>query len=76
MLFFIRGIIKRYIIYSFFGAIIASFFLAIVRDSDASFNCPARIKTFSIIFPASIFSSVRAIDRFFAALSASAKSLF
>ena len=60
--------------YLFFGAIIASFSLIIIRDSDVSFSCPAKIEALSITFPASTLNPARAIDRFFAVLSASAKS--
>jgi hypothetical protein len=62
-------------VYSFFNVIIASFFLGIIRDKDTFFSYPARIKAFFIIFPASTLSPASAVDRFFAVLSASAKSL-
>ena len=75
VLFFIWGVIRRYIIYSFSGAIIAFFSLIITRNSDAFFSCPARIETPFIVFLISTFSSAKAIDRFSAVFSASAKSL-
>jgi hypothetical protein len=61
--------------YSFFNAFIASSFLSIIRNKDASFNCPAKIETLFIIFPASTLNPARAVDRFFTIFSASAKSL-
>jgi hypothetical protein len=61
--------------YSFFNVIIAFFFLSIIRDKDVFFNYPIRIKALSITFPASIFSPVKAVDRFSAIFSAFAKSL-
>jgi hypothetical protein len=61
-------------VHSLFGAIIAFFFLVITRDNDASSNCPAKIETLFIAFPALMLSPVRAIDRFSAVLSASARS--
>jgi hypothetical protein len=62
-------------VYSFLGAIVISFFLAITRDSDISSNCPARIEALSVAFLISTLSPVKIIDRFSAVLSASAKSL-
>jgi hypothetical protein len=71
----VRGIIRQYIIYSFFGVITAFSFLIIIRDKDTFFSCPARIEVLFVTFPALTFSSVRAIDRFFAVFSAFAKFL-
>jgi hypothetical protein len=68
-------IVRRHIIHSLFGAIIASFSLAIIRDSDASSSCPARIETLSVVSPALTLSPARAVDRFSAVFSASARSL-
>jgi hypothetical protein len=76
VLFLILGVIRWHMVYSFFGVIIAFFSLAIIRDSDVFFSYPARIEARFVAFLASTLSSVRAIDRFSAALSASAKSLF
>jgi hypothetical protein len=60
--------------YSFFGTITTSFSLAIIRDSDVSFNYPARIEALFIAFLVSTFSPVRTVDRFFAVFSTFAKS--
>jgi hypothetical protein len=68
-------VIKWHIVYSFFGVIIVSFSLAITRDSDISFSCPARIEALSVVFSVSTLSPAKAVDRFFAVLSASVKSL-
>jgi hypothetical protein len=62
-------------IHSFFSVIIISSSLAIIRDSDAFSNCPARIKTLFIVSPVSTLNPARTIDKFSAVLSASAKSL-
>jgi hypothetical protein len=62
-------------VHSFFGAIIVSFSLAIVRDSDTFFSCPARIEALFVASPASTLSPVRVIDRFSVVLSVFAKSL-
>jgi NADH:ubiquinone oxidoreductase subunit 6 (subunit J) len=62
-------------VYLIFNAITASFSLAIIRDRDTFFSCPAKIETFSIVSSVFILTSARAIDRFFAVLSASAKFL-
>jgi hypothetical protein len=55
--------------------ITAFFFLAITKNKDASSNYPARIETLSVASPAFIFISARAVDRFSAVLSASARFL-
>jgi hypothetical protein len=60
--------------HSFLSAITASFFLAIIRDSDAFSNCPARIEALSVAFPVSTLNPAKAVDKFSAVLSASAKS--
>jgi hypothetical protein len=62
-------------VHSFFNAIAASSSLIIIRDNDVSSSCPARIEALSVAFPVLTFSPARAIDRFFAVFSASAKSL-
>jgi hypothetical protein len=62
--------------HSFLSVIVISFFLAITKDSDASFSCSAKIETFSVAFLISTLSPARVIDRFSVVLSASAKSLF
>jgi hypothetical protein len=62
-------------VYSFFGAFIASFFLGIIRDKDAFFNYSARIEALSVTFLVSTFSSARTVDRFSAVFSAFIKSL-
>jgi hypothetical protein len=61
-------------VYSFFSVTIVFFSLGIIRDKDASSNCSAKIEILSVIFPASTLSPARAVDRFSAILSASAKS--
>ena len=61
--------------YSLPGALVAFFSFNSIRDKDASSNCPARIKVFSVISPASIFSPAKTADRFFIVFSASSKSL-
>jgi hypothetical protein len=70
-----REATRRYIIYLFFNVITASSSLIIIRDKDIFSNCPAKIETLSVIFPVLTFSPARAVDRFSAILSASAKSL-
>jgi hypothetical protein len=61
-------------IYLIFDAIAASFFLVITKDRDAFSNCPARIETLFIIFPASRLIPAKAVARFSAVCSASARS--
>jgi hypothetical protein len=63
-------------VYSFFDTIIASFSLAITRDSDVFFSCPAKIETLFIAFLALTLSPARAVDRFSAVFSTFAKSFF
>jgi hypothetical protein len=63
-------------IYLIFDIIAASSSLAITRDKDAFFSCPARIETLFVVFPVFMLISVKAVDRFSAVLSASAKFLF
>jgi hypothetical protein len=62
-------------VYLTFGVIAISSSLIITRDKDAFFSYPARIEALSVAFPAFRLIPARAIDRFFAVLSASAKSL-
>jgi hypothetical protein len=61
--------------YSFSVAFIASSSLGSIRDRDTFFNYPVKIEALSITFPVSTFSPVKTADRFFAVLSAFAKSL-
>ena len=61
-------------VHSFFGATVISFSLIIIKDSDTSFSCPAKIEAFFVVSPISTLNPARAIDRFFAVLSAFAKS--
>jgi hypothetical protein len=62
-------------VHSFLSATVVPSSLAITRDSDAFSSYPARIEALSIASPASTLSPARAIDKFSAVLSASAKSL-
>jgi hypothetical protein len=75
VLFLVLGVIKWYMVHSFFGVTVIPFFLIIIRDSDISFNCPARIEALFIAFSVSIFSPAKAVDRFSVILSAFVKSL-
>jgi hypothetical protein len=61
--------------HSFFNVIIAFSSLIIIRDKDTFFNYSISIEILFIAFLASIFSLAKTVDRFFAVLSASAKSL-
>jgi hypothetical protein len=61
-------------VHSFLGAVIISSSLTITRDKDASSSYPARIEAFFITSPASTLNPAKAIDRFSAVLSVSAKS--
>jgi hypothetical protein len=56
------------------GISVASFSLAIIRNKDAFFSCPAKIKAFFVAFPASRLIPARAVDRFSAVCLASARS--
>jgi hypothetical protein len=56
------------------NTIAAFFFLTIIRDRDASFNCFAKIKTFFITFSAFKLILAKAVDRFSAVFSVFAKS--
>jgi hypothetical protein len=62
-------------VHSFLSAIITFFSLTIIRNSDAFSNYPIRIEILSITFSVSTLSPAKTIDKFFAVLSASAKSL-
>jgi len=62
-------------VHSFFGVIIISLSLVIIKDSDTFSSCPARIEAFFIIFLASTLSPARTADRFSAVFSVFAKSL-
>jgi hypothetical protein len=62
-------------IHSFLGTIIASSSLAITRDRDVFSSCFTNIEALSVASPAFMLISARAVDRFFAVLSASTKSL-
>jgi hypothetical protein len=59
----------------FFKAIVTFFSPAIIRDKDISFSCLASIEALFIVFSALMLSLAKAVDRFFAVLSISAKSL-
>jgi hypothetical protein len=61
-------------IYLIFDIIAASFFLAIIKDRDAFSSCPARIKAFSIVFPAFRLIPAKAVNRFSAVYFVSARS--
>jgi hypothetical protein len=61
--------------YLILNIIAASSFLIIIRDRDASFSYLANIKAFSVVFPAFRLILVKAIDRFSAVFSASARFL-
>ena len=63
-------------VHSLFNIIITFFSLAITRDNDTFSNCSAKIEALSIVSLALMLSPTKVIDRFFAVLSASAKSLF
>jgi hypothetical protein len=58
------------------NAITASSSLTITKNKNAFSNYPAKIETLSVVSPTSKLTSAKAIDRFSAVLSASAKSLF
>jgi hypothetical protein len=62
-------------IYLTFSVIAVFSFLIITKDRNAFFSCLVKIETFSVVSPISMLSSARAVDRFSAVLSASAKSL-
>ena len=61
-------------IYLTLSIIIASSFLIIIRDRDIFSSYSARIEVLSIIFLAFRFIPVKAIDRFSAVYSVSARS--
>jgi hypothetical protein len=61
-------------VYLIFGAFTAFFFLVIIRDRNVFSSCLARIETFFVVFPASIFIPARAVDRFSAVFLASVRS--
>jgi hypothetical protein len=63
-------------VHSLFGAIITSFSLAITRNNDIFSSYPVRIETLSVAFLTLMLNPVRAVDRFFAVLSASVRSFF
>jgi hypothetical protein len=75
VLFLIRGVTKRHIIYPILNAIAASCSLIIIKNRDISFNCSANIEALSITFPAFMLNPARAIDRFSAVYSAFTRSL-
>jgi hypothetical protein len=66
-------VVRRHIVYLFLNAIITFFSLAIIKDKDIFFSCPARIEALSVVSLVFIFNSARAVDRFFTVLSASVK---
>jgi hypothetical protein len=61
-------------VYLIFSALTIFSSLVIIRNRDIFFNCPARIETFSIAFSASRLAPVKAVDRFSAVYSVSARS--
>jgi hypothetical protein len=61
--------------YPIFNAMIAFSSLTITKDRNIFSSCPARIETLSIVSPASMLNPAKAINRFFAVRSASARSL-
>jgi hypothetical protein len=61
-------------IYLIFSAIAASSSLTITRNKDASSSYLAKIETLSIASLAFMLTLIKAIDRFSAVLSISAKS--
>jgi hypothetical protein len=61
--------------YLLFSALVAFSSFKSIKDKDASFSYPTKIKARSITFPASTFSPAKAADRFSAVFSASSKSL-
>ena len=62
-------------VYLILNTIATSSFLTIIKNRDTSFNYPARIEALSVISPAFMLNSARAVDRFSAVYSASARSL-
>jgi hypothetical protein len=62
-------------VYLIFNTIITSSSLAIIKNRNTSFNYSVKIEVLSIAFSVFIFNLIKAVDRFFAVLSASAKSL-
>ena len=62
-------------IYLIFNVIAASSFLIIIKDRNAFFSYLARIETFSVVFSIFMLNLIRAVDKFFAVFSVSAKSL-
>jgi hypothetical protein len=56
-----------------FNAIIASFSLAIIKDRDTFFSCLVRIEALFIAFLIFRLIFIKAVDRFSAVYSASAK---
>jgi hypothetical protein len=65
---------RRYIIYFILDIIAASSSLAIIKDRDTFFSCPARIKALSIAFLVFRLIPARAVDRFLAVYLIFAKS--
>jgi hypothetical protein len=57
-----------------FNAITVSSFLIIIRDKNTFFNCPVKIEILSVVFSASMLIPAKAVNRFFAVLSVSARS--
>jgi hypothetical protein len=67
---------KRHMVYLTLNIIVASSSLAIIKNSDVSSNCPAKIEALSVVFSAFRLIPARAVDRFSAVYSVSAKSFF
>ena len=68
-------VIRRHIVYLTLSTIAAFSSLVITKDRDVFFSYPVRIETLSIAFPVFMLNSARAVDRFSAVFSVSAKSL-
>jgi hypothetical protein len=58
-----------------FSTFAASFFLIIIKDRNVFSSCLANIEALFIASPASMLSLARAVDRFSAVYSVSARSL-
>jgi hypothetical protein len=57
-------------VYPTLSIIAVSSSLAITKNRDVSFNCPAKIDAFSVVFPVFRLTPVKAVDRFSAVYSA------
>jgi intracellular septation protein A len=61
-------------VYLTLSAIAVFFSLTIIRDKDTFFNCPVKIEILFIVFSAFRLIPAKAVDRFSAVCSASARS--